>query len=282
MRKIHGDGVPHETARRRADDSYRGLIAVVGVRPTPCHSRVFLCADAQARGRQPVNQQRKRLLVVEDQKKLLRSLAQGLREESYEVVTATDGEEGYSYARSETFDALVLDVMLPGRNGLDVVRELRANGFAQPILMLTARDGLTDRVAGLDSGADDYLVKPFAFEELVARLRALLRRHYRSREYVLEAADLSMDLVERRVVRAGREIELTRREFELLEYLLRNKNAVVSRDAIARDVWKEPAEILSNNVEVHINMLRKKIEDSGATPLIHTVRGSGYSLKDDS
>lgn len=227
-----------------------------------------------------MNQQRKRLLVVEDQKKLLRSLAQGLREENYDVVTASNGEEGYGHARAEQFDALVLDVMLPGRNGLEIVRELRAHGFAQPILMLTARDGLADRVAGLDSGADDYLVKPFAFEELVARLRALLRRGQPSPNFVLEAADLTMDLVERRVLRAGREIELTKREFELLEYLLRHKNAVVSRDAIARDVWKEPADILSNNIEVHINLLRKKIESLDAPQLIQTVRGSGYMLRE--
>ncbi len=228
-----------------------------------------------------VDSQRKRLLVVEDQKKLLRSLAQGLREESYDVVTASNGVDGYGYARNESSDALVLDVMLPGRNGLDVVRDLRANGFTQPILLLTARDGLSDRVAGLDSGADDYLVKPFAFEELVARLRALLRRHQPSRDFVLEAADVSMDLVERRVVRGDRVIELTKREFELLEYLLRHKNAVVSRDMIARDVWKEPADILSNNIEVHINMLRRKIEARALPQLIRTVRGIGYSLREE-
>lgn len=224
--------------------------------------------------------ERKRLLVVEDQKKLLRSLAQGLREESYEVVTAATGDEAYRQASSENFDALVLDVMLPGKSGLDVVRQLRADGFTQPILLLTAKDALADRVAGLDSGADDYLVKPFAFAELVARLRALLRRQPPARDVLLQAADLSLDLVERRVTRGGREIELTRREFELLEYLLRHKDAAVSREMIARDVWKDVSDILSNNIEVHINMLRKKVEYPAQPPLIRTVRGVGYSLKD--
>jgi two-component system copper resistance phosphate regulon response regulator CusR len=224
----------------------------------------------------------KRLLIVEDQKKLLRSLAQGLREESYEVVTAATGDEAYQQAASSNFDAIVLDVMLPGRSGLDVVRQLRGEGFLQPILLLTARDALADRVEGLDSGADDYLIKPFAFEELVARLRALLRRPPPSRDLILQADDLSVDLVARRVTRDGREIELTRREFDLLEFLLRHKNTVVSREMIAREVWKETTDIQTNNIEVHINMLRKKVESAGRSPLIYTVRGAGYSLRDGS
>src|SRR5262249_13204098 len=162
-----------------------------------------------------------RLLVIEDQKKLLGSLQRGLEEEGYRVVTATTGEQGYYAATTEEFDAVVLDLMLPGRQGLQVLHDLRANGFTRPVLILTARDTVEDRVTGLDTGADDYLVKPFAFAELLARLRALLRRGVSGRELFLRAGDLEMDLLARRVVRGGVELDLTKREFELLEYLLR-------------------------------------------------------------
>ena len=223
-----------------------------------------------------------RLLVVEDQKKLLNSLRSGLEEEGYEVITASNGEQGYYAATTEAVDAVVLDLMLPGRDGITVLRDLRAKGFARPVLILTARDAVEDRVLGLDSGGDDYLVKPFAFAELLARLRALLRRDVSGRELVLRADDLEVDLLARRVVRGGVELDLTRREYELLEYLLRHKNATVSRDMIARDVWKEVTCAPTNAIDVYVTLLRKKVERPGARQLIHTVRGVGYALRDGS
>jgi DNA-binding response OmpR family regulator len=221
-----------------------------------------------------------RLLIVEDQKKLLNSLRSGLEEEGYEVVTAVTGEQGYYAATTAPVDAVVLDVMLPGRDGIRVLRDLRANGFTRPVLVLTARDTVDDRVLGLDSGADDYLIKPFAFAELLARLRALLRRDVTAREMMLRADDLEVDLLARRVVRGGLELDLTKREYELLEYLLRHKNATVTRDMIAREVWKEVTGAPTNAIDVYITMLRKKVERLGARQLIHTVRGVGYSLRD--
>ena len=221
-----------------------------------------------------------RILIVEDQKKLADSLRRGLEEEGFEAVTAATGEEGFYVATTQPPDALVLDVMLPGRDGFQILRDLRSQGFAKPVLMLTSRDAVEDRVAGLDGGADDYLVKPFAFAELVARLRALLRRNLGDREMVLRAGDLEVDLVARRVVRDGTEVELSNREFELLAYLLRQKNATVTRDMLARDVWKEPGGLMTNVIEVCVNALRKKVELPGHRQLIHTVRGVGYALRD--
>jgi DNA-binding response OmpR family regulator len=221
-----------------------------------------------------------RLLIVEDQKKLLQSLRRGLEEEGYEVVTATTGEEGYYLATTTSPDAIVLDLMLPGRDGLKVLRDLRGQGFARPVLILTARDAVEDRVTGLDGGADDYLVKPFAHAELLARLRALLRRDVSGRELILRADDLEIDLLARRVVRNGVELDLTKREYELLEYLLRHKNSAVTRDMIAREVWKEATGALTNAIDVYVTLLRKKVERPGARQLIHTVRGVGYALRD--
>jgi two-component system, OmpR family, copper resistance phosphate regulon response regulator CusR len=175
---------------------------------------------------------------------------------------------------------LVLDLMLPGRDGLRVLRDLRAAGFTRPVLLLTARDAVEDRVRGLDAGADDYLVKPFAFAELVARLRALLRRPRTDRDVVLRAADLEVDLLARRAVRAGVELGLTAREFELLAFLLRHKDETVTRDMLAREVWREPDGVLSNVIEVAVNALRRKVERPGERQLIHTVRGVGYALRD--
>jgi DNA-binding response OmpR family regulator len=223
-----------------------------------------------------------RLLIVEDQKKLLNSLKTGLEEEGYEVITAATGEQGYYAATTETVDAIVLDLMLPGRDGIRVLQDLRSNGFAKPVLILTARDAVEDRVLGLDSGGDDYLVKPFAFAELLARLRALLRRDVSGRELILRADDLEVDLLARRVVRGGVELDLTKREYELLEYLLRHKNTTVSRDMIARDVWKEVTCAPTNAIDVYFTLLRKKIERPGARQLIHTVRGVGYAMRDGS
>jgi two-component system, OmpR family, copper resistance phosphate regulon response regulator CusR len=221
-----------------------------------------------------------RVLIVEDQKKLLASLGRGLEEEGYEVVLAPTGEEGYYSATTQPFDALVLDLMLPGRDGLQVLKDLRAHGVAKPVLILTSRDAVEDRVKGLDAGADDYLVKPFAFAELLARVRALLRRNLPERELFLRADTLEMDLVARRVVRNGVELELSNREFELLGFLLRHRNTTVTRDMIGREVWKEPDGVWTNVIDVYINTLRKKVERPGQRQLIHTVRGVGYALRD--
>lgn len=221
-----------------------------------------------------------RVLVVEDQKRLAASLRKGLEEEGYEVATSFTGEEGYYAATTQSFDVLVLDLMLPGRNGLQVLRDLRSHGFGKPVLILTSRDAVEDRVTGLDSGADDYLVKPFAFAELLARLRALLRRNVSDRELVLRADDLEMDLLTRRVVRAGIEVELGKREFDLLEFLLRHKNQSVTREMISREVWKEADGVWTNVIDVCVNSLRKKVELVGHRQLIHTVRGVGYALRD--
>jgi DNA-binding response OmpR family regulator len=222
-----------------------------------------------------------RVLIVEDQRKLLASLRRGLEEEGYEVVLAPTGEEGYYNATTQPFDAIVLDLMLPGRDGLQVLRDLRAHGFGKPVLILTSRDAVEDRVRGLDAGADDYLIKPFAFAELVARLRALLRRNIGERELVLRADNLEMDLLARRVVRNGLEIELSKREFELLEFLLRHKNTTITRDMLGREVWKEPEGIMWTNViDVAINSLRRKIEQAEQRQLLHTIRGIGYALRD--
>jgi DNA-binding response OmpR family regulator len=221
-----------------------------------------------------------RVLVVEDERKVLRSLEQALRGEGYEVATAATGEGGYELAATQAFDCIVLDLMLPGRDGLQVLGDLRRAGKTIPVLILTARDAIEDRVTGLDTGADDYLVKPFAVAELLARLRVLLRRGQANRETVLRAGDLEMDLLHRRVCRAGTELSLTHREFEVLEYLLRHKNAVITRDMLGRDVWKEPGYALTNVIEVYINYLRRKIEVPGNPPHIHTIRGVGYALRD--
>jgi DNA-binding response OmpR family regulator len=221
-----------------------------------------------------------RILIIEDERKLLRSLARGLQGEGYEVVATASGETGYEEAVAQPFACIVLDLMLPGRDGLQVLASLRQAGNHTPVLILTARDTIDDRVTGLDAGADDYLVKPFAFAELLARLRVLLRRGRGERETVLKADDLEMDLLQRRVIRGGVELSLTQREYELLEYLLRHKNATVTRDMLGQDVWKEPAHALTNVIDVYINFLRRKVERPGKRVLIHTIRGVGYSLRD--
>ena len=221
-----------------------------------------------------------RVLIIEDERKVLRGLERGLREEGYDVVGAPTGEAGYEIAVAEPFDCLILDLLLPGRDGLSVLAGLRRVGKQLPVLILTARDAVEDRVNGLDAGADDYLVKPFAFAELLARLRVLLRRGMAERETLLRADDLEVDLLGRRVTRGGVEISLAVREFEVLEYLLRHKNANVTREMLGRDVWKEPGYALTNVIEVYINLLRRKVERPGKRPLIHTVRGVGYSLRD--
>jgi two-component system, OmpR family, copper resistance phosphate regulon response regulator CusR len=223
-----------------------------------------------------------RVLVVEDEAKIAHALRQGLEEERYDVVVARTGEEGFFRASSETFDLIVLDVMLPGRDGLEILRALRQRGTATAVLMLTARDGVEDRVLGLDGGADDYLVKPFAFPELLARMRALLRRGRPDQALRLQVGPLEMDLVTRRVVRGERDLHLTTREYELLQYLMRHHGHLVSREMLAQDVWKERARAtpLDNVIDVHIARLRKKVDSDPHTALIHTVRGVGFVLQE--
>jgi two-component system copper resistance phosphate regulon response regulator CusR len=223
-----------------------------------------------------------RVLVVEDERKLAEVLAAALRAEHYDVVVAASGEDGFFRANAEIFDLLVLDLMLPGRNGLEILRALRQRHLQTPVLILTARDGVEDRVLGLDLGADDYLVKPFAFPELLARVRALLRRGRPQVVLRLQAGDLELDLVSRHAVRGERPLDLTVREFELLEYLLRHQGHLVSREMLAREVWKEPrrATPLDNVIDVQIARLRKKVDVEGGARLIHTVRGVGFVLRE--
>jgi DNA-binding response OmpR family regulator len=222
-----------------------------------------------------------RILVVEDERKVLRSLERGLRSEGYDIVAVTTGEEGFQEAIREQFDCVILDLLLPGRDGLQVLGDLRQMGDKVPVLILTARDAVEDRVIGLDAGADDYLIKPFAFAELLARLRVLLRRERDGRETVLRAFDLEVDLLNRRATRAGHELPLTQREFEVLAYLLRHKNQIVTRDMLGREVWKEPNYSLTNVIDAYISLIRRKVEKPGQQPLIHTFRGVGYSLREE-
>ena len=223
-----------------------------------------------------------RVLVVEDEQKVADAVREGLQEERHEVVVERTGEGAFFRVTTETFDVILLELNLPGRDGLEILRPLRERGLKPPVLVLTARDSLQDRVTGLDSGADDYLVKPFAFAELVARIRALARRGRAVETPRPSCGDLEMDLVTRRVTRAGRAVELTVREFELLEYLLRPRDQVVSRETLARDVWKETARTtpLDNVIDVHIARLRRKVDLDQSTKMIHTVRGVGFMLRE--
>ena len=223
-----------------------------------------------------------RILVVEDEVKVAKALKEGLEDERYEAVVAHTGEDAFFRINTEQFDVIVLDVMLPGRDGLQVLTTIRKSGIDTPVLLLTARDTLEDRVAGLNSGADDYLVKPFAFAELVARIRALLRRGRTSESLRLGVGDLDMDLVTRKVTRGGRNVDLTTREFELLEYLLRHQGQAVLRDTLAREVWKETTRgtPLNNVIDVHIARLRRKVDLDQPVKLIHTIRGVGFMLRE--
>jgi two-component system copper resistance phosphate regulon response regulator CusR len=219
-----------------------------------------------------------RILVVEDEKKVASFVQRGLEAEAHQVDVAHDGETGLARALDGEYDLLVLDVMLPRRDGLAVLRELRARGRQLPVLLLTARAGVTDKVAGLDGGADDYLTKPFEVAELLARVRALLRRGA-SAPAVLAVADLRLDPATRTVTRAGRAIELTAREYALLEYFLRNPGRVLSRALIAQHVWGVSFDTFTNVIDVYVNYLRRKIDAEFEPRLLHTVRGAGYVLR---
>jgi DNA-binding response OmpR family regulator len=223
------------------------------------------------------------ILVVEDEPKVGNALQEGLEAEGYQVTLARTGEEGFFQASARSFELIILDVMLPGRDGIEVLNTLRRQGARTPVLLLTAKDAIEDRVLGLDAGADDYLVKPFAFAELSARIRALLRRNRTETESVLTMGQLEVDPVRRVVIRESQRIELTAREFELLEYLVRNHGRVVSREMLARDVWKETARAtpLDNVIDVHIARLRRKIDDPFHLKLLHTVRGVGFTLQEE-
>lgn len=221
-----------------------------------------------------------RILVIEDEKKVASFIKRGLEQESYAVDTVYDGEEGQHFAEVNEYDAIILDIMLPKKSGLEVLKDIKLAGVKAPVLLLTARDTVEDRVKGLDLGADDYLTKPFAFEELIARLRVLMRRGGFGSP-VLSFSDLSLDPATRRAKRGDKEVELTVKEYALLEYLLRNPNRVLTRTLIAEHVWDQSFDNETNVVDVYINHLRSKIDKDTGKKLIHTVRGVGYVLKDE-
>lgn len=222
-----------------------------------------------------------RVLVVEDYDPVRRAVVQALEEEGFAVDSSRDGQEGLWHARATPYDAIVLDLMLPGLDGLSVLRELRRSGQATPVLLLTARDAVSDRVKGLDAGADDYLVKPFALEELLARVRALVRRRYEKKDPVLRVDDLEIDTARRTVRRGDQEIDLTAREYALLEYLALRQGELVTRTDIWEHVYDFHSTAQSNVVDVYIGYLRRKIEGPGRRRLIHTRRGQGYILGTD-
>jgi DNA-binding response OmpR family regulator len=224
-----------------------------------------------------------RILVIEDEVKIGNALQEGLQAEQYGVVRAHTGEEGFYLVQTESFDLVILDVMLPGRSGLEILKTMRQHGLRTPVLMLTARDAIEDRVRGLDTGADDYLSKPFAFPELLARIRALSRRGTSESSPRLRIGDLEVDIVGRSVTRGGQMLDLTAREFELLEYLVRHQGHVVSREMLTRDVWKEAGRHtpLDNVIDVHVARLRRKVDDQFDQKLVHTVRGVGFVVREE-
>ncbi|MCK5580896.1 MAG: response regulator transcription factor [Candidatus Omnitrophica bacterium] len=222
-----------------------------------------------------------RILVVEDEIKIASFLKRGLKEERYVVDVANNGQEGLFLAEVNPYDLIILDIMLPGTDGISVCRKLRDSGIATPVLMLTARNNIEDKVRGLDAGADDYLTKPFAFEELLARVRALLRRQQEEKTTCLQLSDLELDQLTHGVQRAGKPIILTAKEYSLLEYLLLNANQVVTRTMISEHVWHEDFDSFTNVIDVYVKYLRNKIDKGFKKHLIHTIRGTGYILKED-
>ncbi|HEU4715568.1 MAG TPA: response regulator transcription factor [Candidatus Saccharimonadales bacterium] len=222
-----------------------------------------------------------RILLIEDEHKIARALKKALEQESYAVDVAYDGDEGYAMATTEPYDVAIIDRMLPGEyDGIGIIKAMREAKIHTPVLILTAIGGIKDRAEGLDSGADDYLVKPFALEELLARVRALLRRPKEQQPTILRAGDLTLDTVTYEVKRSGTIIQLTGKEFALLEYLLRNQGRPLPKELIIAHVWDYDADILPNTVEVYIKYLRAKVDQPFDKPLIHTVRGFGYKLQD--
>lgn len=223
-----------------------------------------------------------RILLIEDDIAISRLLKEGLEDESYAVDVANDGSEGYRTAVADDYDVIILDIMLPEMNGYEVCQALRNDGNKTPILMLTARDAERDIVEGLDTGADDYLAKPFSFDVLLARIRALLRRPNEKLEEVLQVGDLKLDPSSKKVTRASQEINLTAKEYGVLEYLMRNKGKILSKEQIISHVWDFDADVLPNNVELFIMFLRRKIDKPFKSKLIHTVSGFGYKLEEKS
>ena len=219
-----------------------------------------------------------RILVVEDEIKLANAVRRALQLQKYAVDIAYDGQSGLDLAVGESFDLIILDVMLPGIDGMEICRRIRREGIKTPVLMLTAKGRISDKITGLDTGADDYMVKPFSFEELFARIRALFRRSVQSPDPLLQVKDLTLDPVSFKVERSGKSIKLSSREFSILEYLIRRKNTVVTRDQILSHVWDYDSDVLPGTVEVHIKHLRDKIDTSFTVPLIKTIRGFGYEI----
>jgi heavy metal response regulator len=220
-----------------------------------------------------------RILVIEDERKIADFIKRGLKEEKYSVDVAYDGEEGYYFATTNEYDLIILDIMLPKIDGISLCKKLRADKITTPIIMLTVKNTIEDKVTGLDSGADDYLTKPFAFEELLARIRAILRKKDMQIPTKLQVDDLVLDLLTHKVTRAGKEIVLTPKEYALLEYLMRNAGRVITRTMIAEHVWDINFDTFTNVIDVYINYLRNKIDRNYKKKLIHTVRGTGYILK---
>ena len=221
-----------------------------------------------------------RILIVEDEKKIADFLKRGLKEEGYAADVAYDGEDGHFRAKTKSYDLIILDLMLPKMDGLTVCKKLRSEKISVPILMLTAKGEIADKVTGLDSGANDYLTKPFAFEELLARVRALVRKRESGAVTKLKLSDLELDLVTHKVVRARQEIKLTSKEYALLEYMMRNPNTIVTRTMISEHVWNADFDSFTNVIDVYVNYLRNKIDAPFKKKLIQTIRGRGYIIKE--